>query len=180
MTQEELVRFRAGDPAHFRLLVERYSPRLLAYATHLTGERASAHDLVQESWLQAYRRRESFTGEGVFLGWLIAIAYHRFVSDHRRDARRESRLPAVVVEGSTHVEAATVSEHAENAELRRAIAAALAELPPRQRDVVVRRLLEDRSVRETAAELGIAEGTVKAALHHGLAKLRNLLREWKP
>jgi RNA polymerase sigma-70 factor (ECF subfamily) len=62
--------------------------------------------------------------------------------------------------------------------LSRAVSDAVAELPPRQREVVVLRILEGHSTRECAHLLDIAEGTVKATLHHALSNLRPLLRSW--
>ena len=52
------------------------------------------------------------------------------------------------------------------------------ELPERERDIVVLRMLYQRSIRETAEALGCAEGTVKAALHHALKKLQNSMEVW--
>ncbi len=69
-------------------------------------------------------------------------------------------------------------DEAERAELRASIKWALLELPARQRDVVILRLLQGLSTREVAERLRIAEGTVKATLNHGLKKLRNSMEVW--
>ena len=68
----------------------------------------------------------------------------------------------------------------EDADFRRDLNAAIMQLPDRERDVVILRLLDQRSTVETAAALGCAEGTVKAALHHAVGKLRTSIKEWAP
>ena len=179
MTPEQLERFQAGDERFFRSIVEEFSPRLLGYAINLTGDREEAADLLQETWIQAYRRRSTFRGEGPLLGWLVTIAYNRFASDRRAEARRLARRTGAR-NAAGSVGAATIDVDESCIDTRQALAAALAELPERQRSVVVCRVLEDRSVRDTAARLGIAEGTVKATLHHAIRSLRHLLKDWTP
>jgi RNA polymerase sigma-70 factor (ECF subfamily) len=141
--------------------VDELSPRLLGYALNLTGDGDEAADLLQETWIQAYRRRATFRGEGPLLGWLLTIAYHRFASDRRGEARRLARQ-VELASTTDSIGGAIISPDEGRIDTRQALAAALAELPERQRSVVVCRLLEDRSVRDTAVRLGIAEGTVKA------------------
>lgn len=179
MTPDELQRFQAGDPVLVRSLVETLSPRLLGYAINLTGDRDEAEDLLQETWIQAYRGRASFRGEGPLLSWLISITYNRFVSDRRGEARRlAKRTEAGVAPRMTWT--AAIAADDPSIDTRRALAAALAELPERQRAVFICRLMEDRSVRETALRLGVAEGTVKATLHQAIRSLRRLLKDWNP
>jgi RNA polymerase sigma-70 factor, ECF subfamily len=177
MTEAELARFRAGDPEIFRTLVERESPRLLAYATRLTGDADAAQDLVQDCWVRAFRKRRSFQRSGTLLGWLIAICRSNHLSSRRLRARRESKT-LDVEESSTHPtpEASAVTL-LERAEIRHRIADAVGELPDRERDVLVLRLVEELSTRETAVRMGIAEGTVKAALFKAIRKLRPMLEE---
>ena len=166
--------FRAGDPDVFKELVTRESPRLLGYALRLTGDRATAEDLVQDVWVEAYRARRSYTGAGPLMAWLLAIC-RRQAWDYRR---REQRQLSLSVGLSQRAEQDRESAPPDDAagELGESAIAAIADLPEQQRNVLICRILEDRSTRETALRLGIAEGTVKATLHHALNKLRNLTR----
>ena len=173
MSPEEIERFRAGDPVLFRECVERESPRLLAYAFRLTGDGDAAADLVQESWVTAFRKREALTGTGTLSGWLIAICRSLHLSARRSEGKRAERERSGWSAG-TGPEVVRVLEESER---KRRIAAALGDLPPQQRDVLTLRLLEDRSTRETAERMGIAEGTVKATLHHAIQRMRALLEE---
>jgi RNA polymerase sigma-70 factor (ECF subfamily) len=176
MTDEELTRFHAGDDALFRRLVRELSPRLLGAALHLTHDRAAAHDLVHETWVHAFQSRHTFAQRGSLLGWLLAVMRTCHRSTVRADVRRDARA-AVYAGNSTDTSSATPApaDTIDERSIHAQFLDALAELSPRQRDVVVCRILEDRSVAETAARLGMAEGTVKATLAQAIRRLRDRL-----
>ena len=163
--------FRRGDGVVFRQIVEGYSPRLLAIARSFAADDDEAKDLLQDVWTRAYAKRASFDGRGSLLGWLLSITRSVCLSARRR--RHPS--PALVAAGTEP--AHTPLRALERREAAEHVRSALLTLTDRQRDVVVLRLLEGRSTRETALELRIAEGTVKATLHQALAALRKGLHE---
>ncbi len=167
-------RFRGGDPGIFRELVARESPRLLAYALRLTGERASAEDVVQQVWVQAYRARHSYRGTGPLTAWLLAICRREAGAARRREQRQVALASALRERTATEADASTLPPPA-TADESGHLLALIADLPERQRDVLVCRVLEERSTRETARQLGIAEGTVKATMHQALQKLRKMI-----
>ncbi|MDX1395152.1 MAG: sigma-70 family RNA polymerase sigma factor [Gemmatimonadota bacterium] len=174
MTPQDLARFHAGDPALFREIVEEYSPRLLGLCRAFGRGTDEGHDLLQDAWLRVWAGRRSYRG-GSLGAWLVAVC-RRVCLSHARSSR-----PVTVSPGGELVERAPSGAigpgaDAERAELRAAIATALLDLPARQREVVVHRLLEGRSTRETALAMGCAEGTVKASLHQALRKLSEPLR----
>ena len=181
----DLARFRQGDEDLFRELVEQHSPRLLSIARSFAADLDEAHDLVQETWVRAYRKRERYEGRGSLLGWLCAICRNVCLSAGRRGTARrlvssngeDGSQPSLELALPAGREPDRVSERAA---LRQAVVLALLELSDRQRDVVIYRLLEGRSTRETATALGVAEGTVKATLHHALARLEPYLSDWAP
>ncbi len=132
--------------------------RRLAYA--MSGDWHLADDLVQHTFLQVYRhwRRIDKARLDPYTRKILVNA----LLSHRRRFRREKVVPDPpdgVVPGP---------EAGEDAVLR----AALDELPPKQRALIVLRYLEDISVAEAAGLLGIAEGTVKSQTARGLEKLR--------
>ncbi len=171
MTPDELVRFRSGDADLFRRLVECETPRLLGYALRLTRHAEDARELTQEAWVRAFERRSSFSGSGSLYGWLMAIA-HSLFHDGLRAQRRESRMTeAVAFEEATR----QWDSPADWPIVDTRIADAVGGLPPQQREVVILRVLDGLSTRDTAHRLGIAEGTVKATLHAALGKLRSAL-----
>jgi RNA polymerase sigma-70 factor (ECF subfamily) len=176
LTPDELRRFREGDPELFRELVRRESPRLLHYACHLTRDRRAADELVHDTWVHAFRKRHGYGAGGPLLAWLVAICRSRFQSGLRAESRQSALAARAAQSGDWQAEPAA-AQTVEREELRGRLADALAQLPDRQRDVVVCRLVEELSTRETAARLDVAEGTVKATLHQALRALRGHLRE---
>jgi RNA polymerase sigma-70 factor, ECF subfamily len=171
----DLRRFHSGDRSLFRSLVESESPRLLRYATWLCGDAQDAQDLVQETWMAAYEQRATFQGRAPLLSWLITICRSRFLAAHRTMARRKHLLAAhssYLTGPGCYSSALGVDPLA-----RRRLAEALGQLPERQRDVILLRLVEGLSTRETADRLGAAEGTIKSSLARGLSALRPLLED---
>ena len=181
MNRSELERFRAGDPELFRTLVDELSPRLLAVTRSFAGDADEAEELLQQVWVRAYRKRTAYSGSGSLTAWL-----HTLCRNVCLDERRKRRRPAEPdgQERWTASEAASSDAQpsltAERAALSAAVRRAVLSLPDRQRDTVILRMLEGRTTRETARALGCAEGTVKAALHQALKKLKPHLQEWKP
>ena len=172
----DVSRFRDGHHDTFRLAVERYSPRLLPALRTFARDDVEAHDLLQEVWRRAYDKRRSFAASGTLLGWLLAIA--RTVG--LDFVRRRSRRAQVQIEPEYHMGSPRPdpSDALEQRDLARSIRRALLDLPDRERDVVILRMLEQRSTRETAVALGCAEGTVKASLHSALKKLCSPMEAW--
>lgn len=166
----DLSRFHAGDERLFSQLVRLHSPRLLPFLRQYASDSAEAYDLLQEVWLRAFAKRALFRGDGSLLGWLFAIA--------RNVGIQASRRKRISVELSAAESVGIIDEDARiDADRRQQrIRAAVAELPDRQRDIVIMRLVEDRPIAEVARLLRCAPGTVKAALHHAVRKLRRQLQ----
>jgi RNA polymerase sigma-70 factor, ECF subfamily len=177
MTPSELRSFHEGDEELFARLVAAHSPQLLAVAVGLTGDRVRAHELVHDTWVRAFEKRTAFSGSGSLVGWMIALMRTCLRSEQRTDARSSARAALYSQENASDDPGesvlATIDESHERARLWNAIAG----LAERQRDVVVIRMIEQRTVAETAVRLGIAEGTVKATLSQAMNRLRALLKE---
>ena len=183
MNADELQRFHAGDPALFRALVQELSPRLLALTGAYCEDADQAEDLLQAAWVRAYQRRRSYSGAGSVTAWLATICRNVCLDQLRRRGPHSAGVGSAGSESALARASATEPSPALATERKRmadAVRRAVLSLPTRQRDTVILRMLEGRSVRDTARVLGCAEGTVKAALHHALRKLEPLLQEWKP
>ncbi len=176
MTPEELDRFHAGDERLFQRLVDDHSPRLMLVARAFARSEDEAREILQATWVRAYRKRRAFRGAGGVFGWLCAVC--RTVALNRlRSGRRRTRLADAVARSAANPAPGSGGDPAEHEEIRRRLLRALAALGERQRQVVTLRLIEERSVAETAAALGVAEGTVKATLHQAVRALRPMLEE---
>ena len=172
----DVGRFRTGDHEIFRTIVQRYSPRLLPVVRSYAGDDDEAHDLLQDVWRRAYDKRRTFAGRGTLLGWLLAVARTVGLAAVERSTSRERFDPDPTLHmGQSDPDP---SQQTEQRELARSLRRALLELPEREREVVILRMLEQRTTREAAARLGCAEGTVKASLHSALKKLRAPMEVW--
>jgi RNA polymerase sigma-70 factor, ECF subfamily len=183
VTETELARFRAGEERLFEQIVREHSPRMLGVIRRLTSDPDEAADALQDAWLRAYARRGEFQGSGSLLGWLLTISRSVAV-DRQRRARVGPEHRATRLEGDEHVPgmpfAAPGEAASEDEDARRRAMEAVLELPAQQREVVLHRLVEGRSTRETASALGCAEGTVKATLFQALRSLRRRLAQPSP
>ena len=157
--------FRAGDERTFRELVRSESGRLLAIVRAYAGDADEADDLLQQSWIRIWRSREQFDGRGSLTGWMMTVCRNTCLAR----ARRRAPLPVPVPDIAS-------AEREPHVGLDSAINDAIAGLAPRERDVVLLRLMQGYSTREAAERLACAEGTVKATLHRATTKLRELLR----
>jgi RNA polymerase sigma-70 factor, ECF subfamily len=180
-TDEELIeRARRGERDAFGLIVERYEPKVAATVVGMLGRGADADDVGQETFIRFFGALDSFRGESSVGTYLTRIAINqalkaikrrrtwseRFLS---RDADRELDHPTV------HG-AAAIDERERAALVQRA----LTTLPPEHRAIVVLRVMEGYSTKETAEMLGVPQGTVMSRLSRALEKLEPHLAELDP
>ena len=159
----------AGHEAEFTEFVGTASAPLLRAALVLLDTREEAEDALQVALLRTFRRwdRAREAPEAYSRTVLVNVCRERW--------RYRKRHPEVASAISDAGSLAVVTSFAEAVDRRRVLVRALRRLPPVQREVLVFRYLLDASVAETAATLGIAEGTVKSAASRGLDQLRMLL-----
>jgi RNA polymerase sigma-70 factor, ECF subfamily len=166
---------RRRDPEVLEGLVELYGNRLLRYLVHLTGERALAEDLFQETWLRVLERGRQYDPSRPFVAWLLAVARNLTVDLLRKkrplslEALQErdegSPLDLARDTGPSPLEAAAAHE------ARDRVAAVLAGLPAVYREVLFLRFTEELSLEDIARVTGLGVPTVKSRLYRGLDHL---------
>ncbi|MEV6103202.1 SigE family RNA polymerase sigma factor [Streptomyces sp. NPDC051940] len=158
---------RSEDEAHFQEFVRARWPRLVRTAYLLTGDVHDAEDLAQMALAKAYRSwprvRRSDNVDAYVRRMLVSCNSDRF-----RKRRVRERLTDIPPDGPARQDTESRTEE------RQLLMAALAELPPRQRAVVVLRYWDDYSEGEVAEILGCSPGTVKSQAAKGLARLRTV------
>jgi len=166
---------RRGDDGAFEQLVVETSPELYALALRLVGNEHDASDVVQETYLRAFRSIGRFRGEAAVSTWLYRIAANCSSTHLRRRARtRHAALDDDVAIADTRPE--RDPEAAAGASFERSrLVAALAELPASLRAVVVLRDVYDLPHDAIASELGISRAAAKVRLHRGRRRLREAL-----
>jgi RNA polymerase sigma-70 factor (ECF subfamily) len=166
---------RGGDRGAFDELVRRTHRDTLRLALRLTADPEDARDVVQDAYLRAYRGLRRFRGDAQFTTWLYRITAN-CASTHaaRRARHRHDELDDSELLVDERPESDPVAS-AEMGVLRRDLDAAIAELPPRLRAVVVLRDVYDLPHEAIAAELGISETAAKVRLHRARLRLRERL-----
>ncbi|MFG0306948.1 MAG: RNA polymerase sigma factor [Phycisphaerales bacterium JB040] len=170
---EVVARIIEGDTAAFELLMRRHNQRLFRLARSIVSDDATAEDIVQETYLRAFASLARFEGRSSVITWLSRIALHEALRQRRRQQRAPGALPC----GHESVDESS-RERPSEIEVRRSqteIVAALDELSPVHRAVVMLRLVEGLSTRETAQSLRLSESNVKVSLHRAKRELSGKL-----
>lgn len=161
---------RAGDRRAFEGLVRATSPDTYTLARRLCGNADDASDVVQETYLRAYRSIRRFRGDAAFTTWLYRITAN-CAADHvnRRSRHRHDDLSDDHVDERAEIDPESRVGHLE---LRDQLKLALDALPPKLRAVVVLRDIYDLPHEEIAEHLKITESAAKVRLHRARRKLR--------
>ena len=182
VTDEELVsRSRGGDADSFNQLILRWERPIYALAYRVIGREEDARDVVQETFLRAYRALPGFKGQAKFSSWLYRIALNLC----RDWIRRQRRAPVMQMpEGVDPVDLAAEAEPAESIEdlvARKELGAIVEEamtlLPEEQRTAIILKEYHGLTFQEIADLQGCPLSTVKTRLYQGLSVLRRHLEK---
>lgn len=160
-----------GDVDAFRLLVDRYAGRILAFVRTFLGRRQDCEDVAQDVFFAAYRGLASFDPlRGGFAAWLFAIARNRCLNAIGAAAR------PVCCEPPEPVDPRTPYDDLAGRELFERLDEALARLPQDQRTAFILVELAGLSCVETAHIEAVQAGTIRSRLSRARAKLRDSIR----
>jgi RNA polymerase sigma-70 factor, ECF subfamily len=168
MSSLDPFRFQLGDEQAVRDAITYCSPHLQPLIASFARDADDAQDLLQETWIRAYQKRQTYAG-GSFMAWLCALCRNVCIDRYRREHTRERLL---LFESDFEPPPSKSSD--DRLDLGRIIES-ITDLPPRQRDAITYRLIEGYSTSETARRMDCAEGTVKALVHHAITALRAAL-----
>lgn len=183
MSASLAARIASGDHAAFESLMRANNSRLFRVARAILKDDAEAEDALQDAYLDAYRRIADFRGDAHLTTWLTRIVINHALMRIRRQRRDRSVVPFEApgrVDGEQTMDVADVADNeAESqtetvmrSEVRRMLERRIDELPVAFRTVFVMREVEDMTVDETAACLGIPAATVRSRLFRARALLR--------
>jgi RNA polymerase sigma-70 factor, ECF subfamily len=193
---DPLSRARAGDEHAFRELVEPYGRELQLHCYRILGSLQDAEDMLQETLLAAWRGLDAFEGRASLRAWLYRIATNRCLNALRGRRRRpqEARMveppeptrrvepiwldpyPDVLLEGLADTAPGPEARYETSESVGLAFAAALQQLPPRQRAALVLRDVLGFRTAEVAEMLGGTEASVKGALQRARTALEGRMR----
>ncbi len=173
---------QAGDLTAFDKLYDAHESQLYALCMGLTADRAAAAELVQDTFVQAWKGLATFRGESAFATWLHRIAVNQLLMNERSRRRRSLRVAIeadlALPETDQHSPRtlATVPALERDTPLALDLERAIERLPEGARAVFVLREIAGYSHAEIGEQLGIAEGTSKAHLFRARRLLRGFLR----
>ncbi|MDX9912349.1 MAG: RNA polymerase sigma factor [Phycisphaerales bacterium] len=189
VSDEQLFeRYRSGEAAALRALIERYHDPLLRFLTRLVGDRAGADDVFQETFLQIHNSAHTFDVERRFKPWLFTIAANKGRDWLRRNRKRQPLALSAPLPGSgggeggrtfvdlMEVEVPQPGERIEASERDRMVQEALDSLSDPLREILLLAYFQRLSYAQIAEDLDIPLGTVKSRLHAAVAAFA---RAWK-
>jgi RNA polymerase sigma-70 factor (ECF subfamily) len=165
-------RSQAGDTEAFGELVSKYSTKIFTMVYCIVGNENDAWDLAQEGFLKAWRSIHRFEARSSFYTWLYSITMNLTIESLRRKGRRQE----VELDDAMPSFLPGPRVNCERAEIREQVNAALAQLSPEHRAVVVLKELEDMQYREIAELLSVSMGTVMSRLFYGRKRLQSILK----
>jgi len=172
---------RGGDESAFRRLVERHSRTVFQLAFRLTGSEADAEDIVQDSFLKAYRELGRFESRSSFSTWLHRITVNCSY-DLLRKRPRQKAEPLEPLEGEAAPVAALVADPIGRpdrllygAEVQRRVEMAMGTLTPAERAAFLLRHVEGRSIDEIGTTLGLQMSATKHSIFRAVQKMRRAL-----
>lgn len=173
---------RGGDPNVVDGLIEVYQHRLLRYLMSLTGNRATAEDLFQETWLRVLERGNQYNANWNFDVWLFSIARHLAIDLARRKKDRSLDELLNPEDGPGFQPAAndpSPFDEMSSSERGRHMSRILAGIPAVYREVITLRFHEDLALDEVAAVIKAPLSTAKSRLYRGLESIRRIMEEQK-
>ena len=168
---ELVARCRAGDSDAFEALYREHSPRLYALARRMTGSSQESEDLLQDIFLQAHRKLDSYRGDAALGTWLYRLAIRQCLDFLRSRHGRMSAASTSLADDGPHMPSIRETPGA-----RIDIERAVAQLPPGCRTAFVLHDVEGLEHKQIAEMLGVTESTSKSQVFKARMKLRAMLR----
>jgi RNA polymerase sigma-70 factor, ECF subfamily len=161
-----ILRCQAEDETALAELIAQYSPGLRYFLAKVTGNAASADDLLQDVWFDVYRKINRLEQPAAFAAWIYRIARDKAYREMRRRPVTSAPLDEKLTEGLPADDERFSPEEAEH------IRAALGDLPQEQREVLLLRFIEEMSYEQIAEVISRPLGTVRSRIHYAKVALR--------
>lgn len=182
--QQLIAAVRGGDISAFEPIVRKYQPRVFATARRSARRESEVEDIVQEVFLKAFQKLDSFRGDAPFEHWLMRLAVrtcYDFLRQHQRN--RETAVADLTDDEEAWMErfAAEPAGAETDADAARALVQRLLDrLSPASRLVITMLEIEEKSVKEIAALTGWSVTAVKVRAFRARAEMRKFLRQMTP
>ena len=177
LTDQQLItQTLDGQPAAFGILVRKYQNRLFNSMVHLLRNPSDAEDVVQDAFLQALRKLDTFQGNSKFYTWLFRIARNTALSKLRR------KKPTVSLDTTASQQRLDFpddgfgpSTEMERRERQAGLMRAMDQLSGEHREILILREMEEQNYETISEILELPVGTVRSRLHRARSQLKELL-----
>lgn len=176
-----IERAKAGDSDGFRTLVQRHSRSVFRLAYRMTGNEFDAEDVVQETFLRAYKQLDNYESRSSFGTWIYRIASN-YALDVIRARKRHTDHHVTAVDGDgTHIlEQVKASDPGQDrvyysAQIREKLDCALGDLSPQERTAFLLRHFEGKSIDEIGSVLSLGTSATKNSIFRAVRKVRDAL-----
>ncbi len=159
----------------FNLLMRKYSERLYWHIRKMVGLHEDADDLLQNTWIKAWKNLPDFREESGLYTWLYRIATNETLSFLKREKIRN--MFSGGYNDISLAEKYCIGVEFEGKEILRKLYRAIATLPPKQRAVFNLRYFEEMKYEEISEIMGVTVGALKASYHHAYMKIQKILEE---
>jgi len=160
-----------GDINLYEIIIKHFQQQLVHYCYHMLGNVQEAEDAVQDSFIKAYEKIESYNNSISFSAWLYKITYHRCLNIIRRK-KLVSFIPFVE---ETNVGTTAIETRVEENDFSRTFAHALKKLSSSDKSILILRVLEEKSFEEIGKILNMKSATVRKRYERSKKKLRLIL-----
>ena len=163
-----------GDDGAWRRIYDQTNQPLFNFLCYQTGDRDAALDLLQDTYVTALKRLDTYQGTGTLLGWLRSVALRKCLDWRRQVKQNLRKLTDFARESSSHTSSSTQEPFPGMGD---GFQDALGRLSPRQRAALLLRELEDLPFAQVAESLGCSEATARVHHHRACANMRQFFQQ---
>lgn len=178
--EEVIARFQGGDLTAFDVIVARYKQPLIQYVIQFVGETSDAEDIVQDTFVKVFRRKQAYRSIAKFSTWLYTVAGNFAKSELRKRKRQAQQSISSLTENDPYFEVmetrAAADEMTDRQFKKDILRKAIQRLPKRFQDVIRLREIEHLSYDEIAARTKLSLGTVKSRVNRARLRLQKELK----
>jgi RNA polymerase sigma-70 factor (ECF subfamily) len=174
--RELVARAKAGDRRAFDELTRMYKDKMFALTYRMCGDRETALDLLQDTFLSAFKSIRNFRGEAGFSSWLYRIASNKAINYLRR---KKLLSFTSLGENPANEPSYIMDDTVQNKELNQAMVQAVESLPPKQKLIFNLRFYEQMQFAEIAGIMKRSQSTVKTSYQKAIEKLRKKLGDFR-
>lgn len=176
-------RAKAGDVSAFEQLYGIFSRRIVNYIFRMTGSRAQADDLTQETFIQAFKKLNTLKEDGKFQSWLFRIAQNQVYQEYRGkkpqvDSIDDEDGPELMDSQKMATSSGSPESQILASELRELVNQVINELPDKYREVFVLSALQRLSYQEICEIVGRSLASVKSDIHRARVQVRDKIKDY--